>query len=391
MKQRNSLRIAIIGGGPAGLTLARILWTRGVTATVFEQEASSDERPQGGTLDLHPESGQVAVKRAGLEAEFRALARYEDQGMRVMDKQGTLLIDNPEGMEEGERPEIDRVVLRRMLLDSLPEGMVRWGHKLRTLEAREDGSHALTFTNGRSECFDLVVGADGAWSKVRPLLSTAVPEYTGVTFVELGLDDVDSRHPEIARMVGNGSLFAMAEGRGLVAQRNGHGHIRVYAMLKVAEGWVEEGGIDFTNAGRVREGLLKLFSDWAPPLLALIRECGDRIVPRQIYALPVGHRWAHRQGLTLLGDAAHLMSPFGGQGANLAMLDASDLALALTEHEDWAAAVREHELVLCQRAEKAARGAAEGIADALAADAARGAFEHVSQRGKSSAEAQSRA
>ena len=81
-------RIAIVGGGPGGLTLARILYMRGIAATVFERDAHAFERPQGGTLDLHATSGQAAIRQAGLDAAFKIVARYEDQGMRVLDKTG---------------------------------------------------------------------------------------------------------------------------------------------------------------------------------------------------------------------------------------------------------------------------------------------------------------
>lgn len=82
------LSIAIIGAGPGGLTLARILQQHGVQATVFEREAHAHERPQGGTLDLHVGSGQHAIECAGLSEAFMGIARYEDQGDRLYDKTG---------------------------------------------------------------------------------------------------------------------------------------------------------------------------------------------------------------------------------------------------------------------------------------------------------------
>jgi 2-polyprenyl-6-methoxyphenol hydroxylase-like FAD-dependent oxidoreductase len=89
--------------------------------------------------------------------------------------------------------------------------------------------------------------------------------------------------------------------------------------------------------------------------------CSERIAPRPIYALPVGHSWQHRNGVTLIGDAAHLMSPFGGDGANLAMRDAADLALALIETSDYQTAVASFEETMCSRADQAAQGAWDAI------------------------------
>lgn len=202
MPKNTPPRIAIVGGGPGGLTLARILQTRGIAATVFEQQHSPDQRPQGGSLDLHPKAGQYAVSLAGLTEQFRALARYEDQGTRLLDKTGAVLFE--EG--DDDRPEIDRTELRAMLLNSLDPEVVQWEQRLHSIRPLGDGVHELVFADGRTATFDLVVGADGAWSRVRPILSDVTPTYTGVTIVEMDVDTVDPRHPEIAVLVGHGSL-----------------------------------------------------------------------------------------------------------------------------------------------------------------------------------------
>lgn len=357
-------RIAIVGGGPGGLTLARILQTRGIAAAVFEADAAADERPQGGTLDLHPNTGQHALHLAGLDAEFRAIARPEDQGMRLYDKAGTLVFDEQDA-SEGDRPEVDRTALRRMLLDSLAPGAVRWGHKLRAAEICNDGTCALAFANDSAETFDLVVGADGAWSRVRPLVSTAKPSYSGVSFVEMGLDDVDNRHPELAALVGRGLMFALGDGKALIAQRNGHAHVRVYAVLRVPEAWALGDAVDFSDPDTARHQIAALFTHWAPALLDLVAKSEGRVRAWPLYALPVGHTWDTRAGVTLIGDAAHVMSPFSGEGVNLAMRDASDLALALAENADWPDAVRGYEQTMFVRAEQAAMGAAHALDNAI--------------------------
>lgn len=374
MKDRQ-LRIAVVGGGPGGLVLTRMLHRHGIPVTVFERDQSRTVRGQGGSLDMHAETGQYALRSCGLEGEFERVARYEDQGSRLYNKFGKLMFDEVEG-GEGDRPEVDRGQLRTILLDSFPEETVRWNHALSTAVQLEDGSYSLQFENGAAEYFDLVVGADGAWSRVRPLVSDARPEYTGVTFIESGIDDVDALHPEVAALVGRGKAFALGECKGVLAQRNSNAHIRIYAGLRIEEDWIVNGSLDLSSTEATRAALLAMYPGWSESVLELIR-CSEWFTPRPLYALPIGHNWKNRDGVTLLGDAAHLMSPFSGEGANLAMRDGADLALALIEEPDWHEAVRRFEAVMLPRAAEAAAGAMEGVQGAFAEDALDHVLDHV--------------
>jgi len=185
--------IAIIGAGLGGLTLARVLHVNGIAATVFDLEDSPAARGQGGMLDIHEESGQAALHAAGLHSRFLEEVHVGGQAMRVLDKHANLLRDEPDD-GTGERPEIDRGDLRDLLLGSLPAETIRWGAKVTQVE-RDETHHEVTFADGGVVTADLLVGADGAWSRVRPLLSDAMPAYSGVSFVELDLLDTDLRHP----------------------------------------------------------------------------------------------------------------------------------------------------------------------------------------------------
>ncbi|MFH8631935.1 FAD-dependent oxidoreductase [Streptomyces lydicus] len=372
-----TLRIALIGAGPGGLTCARVLQRHGIAVTVFDHEASADARPQGGTLDLHLTTGQAALRAAGLHDEFTALARPEGQEMRLLDHTATVLFRHTPAPGDDARPEIDRGELRHLLLSSLAPGTVHWGHHLRTLHPLGDGRHRAEFDDGHTETFDLVIGADGAWSRVRPLLSDADPHYSGVTFVEFGFDAADTRHPEIAGLVGDGSLMASAPHKALMVQRNARGHLRGYAAFRGSQDWALEAGVRMADTEAVRAVLLDVFAGWDDRLLALLRENDGGFVNRPLFALPVPHTWTHTPGLTLLGDAAHLMTPFSGMGANLAMLDGSELAEALAGSDDPDAAVRAYEEVMLPRSAQAAEGAARGLANALSADAPQGSLRHL--------------
>ncbi|TDC71513.1 FAD-dependent oxidoreductase [Streptomyces hainanensis] len=312
-------RIAVVGAGPAGLTLARVLHRHDHPVTVLERDPAPDARPPGGTLDLQEELGQLALDKAGLLAEFRALSRPEGQAMRILDPDGTVLRDWRPRPDDRAHPEIDRGQLRDLLLGPLD---VEWGRGVTQVVPGTGDGVLVRFADGRQETFDLVVGADGAWSRVRRAVSSVTPHYTGVTLVETSLDDVDTRHPDLARLIGDGSVAVYGVNRGLVAQRNSGGHVRVYAQFRAPLGWHAD--LDQSDVEAVRSSLLALFDGWAAPVLDLLRH-GGAFARRPLHVLPESHTWAHVPGVTLLGDAAHLMPPLGA-GANLAMLEGAELA-----------------------------------------------------------------
>lgn len=341
-------RISIIGAGPGGLTCARILQQHGIPVTVYDRDPEVNSRNQGGSLDLHKEDGQLALREAGLLEEFFALARLESQEMRRMDPAGRVLAHHLPDAGETVSPEIDRGQLRDLLLGSLAAGTVQWGRTLASVSGPADGPRTLTFADGTAVEADLVIGADGAFSRVRTAVSPATPHYTGVSFLEAWFDDMETAHPELSELVGKGSAHVADGERGLFAQRNSGSHMRVYIMQRVPADWITTNGLRPEDTEGIRAHLLSEYAAWSPQALRMITDNDGPYVDRPLFALPVPHTWEHSPSVTLLGDAAHVMPPLG-VGVNLAMLDASELALALVHSATIDDAVHNYEKSMLPR------------------------------------------
>ncbi|MFD0000592.1 FAD-dependent oxidoreductase [Nocardia sp. NPDC127526] len=338
--------VTIIGAGLGGLTLARVLHVHGIPCTVYEAESAPTARAQGGMLDIHDYNGQLAIEAAGLMDEFRGLILEGRQAMRILEPNGTVLFEKSDDGTGG-RPEVQRGDLRQLLLDSLPDGTVRWGRKVSGVRALGDGRHEVGFAGGGAVTTSMLVGADGAWSRVRPLLSTATPEYSGEALVDIYLFDADTRHPAAAKLVGGGSLMVPASGSEIHAHREKGDTLHVYVLLDRPLDWFA--AIDFTDTAAATARLAAEFDGWAPELTALVTGSDTAPILRPLYALPLGHRWERKPGVTLLGDAAHLAIA-NGEGANLVMLDGAELGKALAAHPgDTAAALADYEPAMFTR------------------------------------------
>ncbi|EED19059.1 zeaxanthin epoxidase, putative [Talaromyces stipitatus ATCC 10500] len=341
-----SPKIAIIGAGPGGLTLASILIRNGISPTVFEHDAFPEARTQGGSLDLHPGTGQEALAACGLTPQFEKYARYGDQDFTLGDKYGNRVMEIKD--KDVGRPEIDRGQLRQILLDSIPKGVIKWNHHL--VAATED---SLQFRDHIEVGWDLIVGADGAWSKIRPLCCYVTPYYTGISAFRMMLTQASTKHAALSELVGKGTYYSLGEDDGLALayQRMDNDMISVYAFGRRPEDWIQKSGIDVNDHNAIRAALKKDYTHWDPKLCAVFDECEDNISFQSLYMLPVGLRWPAHKKMALIGDAAHLMTPFAGEGVNLAMTDALDLANAIiSKPNDIAAAIAEFQPRMWERA-----------------------------------------
>ena len=360
--------IAIIGGGPGGLTLARLLQLKGVNVKVYERDFGKEARVQGAIVDLHFESGLKVMEAADLMDAFKANYMPGADKFRMVDKDAKILMDEHHHSyvadfgDEHFRPEIDRGALRNILIDTLLPDTVIWDSQFVSMELVNE-TWKLKFKNGTTANADLVIGAEGYRSKIRSYLTDIKAVYSGATIIQGEIDYPEKVCPEIYALVDKANLLAMGTGKTIAAQPRGDGGLTFYASSLYPENWIKTSGIDFNESEEVYNYLVKYYEGWNPIFFTLFKAC-KHFVPRPLNYFPLDQNWDTKSNLTLIGDAAHLMPP-SGEGVNTAMLDALDLSECLTagEFQNIQAAIAAYEKRMLQRAALLGEEALEDIKD----------------------------
>ena len=357
-----SKKIGIVGGGPGGLILARLLQQKGIPVTVYERDANKEVRQQGATLDLHQESGLLALTTAGLLDAFKQNYRPGADKLRLVDEQATIFHDDHTDKAEEAfdaddfRPEIDRGPLRDLLIDSLQPGTIAWNSHFDSMERQGDG-WLLQFKNGETAFADIVVAADGANSKVRPYLTAIQPIYSGITIVEGNIYQSEKNAKRLHELTKGGKVFALAHGQSIILSAKGDGSLSFYTGCMVPESWVADSKIDFDDNRSVGQWFRTMFKDWGAIWQELVESTQSYFIPRPMYHYPLDQCWTPLPNLTMLGDAAHRMPPYAGEGVNMAMLDALELYECLTSeaYSDTGHAIASYERKMCERAAEITR------------------------------------
>lgn len=328
-------------------------------------------------LDLHEGSGLAAIKECGLLKEFLPLTGDCVPVMKMADKDGNAFYTNTATKDD--RPEISRHALNQLLISKLPVEAIKWGHKLLSATSSSNSEVQLDFGEHGKQAFDLVIGADGAWSKARSLLSAVKPHYSGRQIITLTIKQITEKYPQLVELVGPGTFFAIGgDGHGVTAQRGSGDSARIYLFISTPD--VDFGttsGLASETAKSSQKLLLDdvLLGQWGPKIKELVTVAceeesadnpGAKIDIRAVYSLPTGFSWESTPVATLIGDAAHLMPP-SGEGVNMAMWDAVMLSKAIIKayemgREDFQGALsplmKEFEMDMTARAKEAAEQSA---------------------------------
>jgi len=359
-------QIAIIGGGPAGLTLAKLLQRKEIPGTfnikVYERDMDKNVRVQGATLDLHEGTGLEAIKRAGLLDEFYKHHRPVASKMRLVDKLLNIAFDDHDfaTITAETRPEIDRAPLRNILLNSLEPGTVVWDSHFVSMEKERDG-WLVHFKNGTSAYADIVIATDGANSKVRPYLSDIKPVYSGITLIEGNIYNAGKNAPKLFAFAKGGKVMAFDNEQFVGYGTKGDGSVMFVVNFKTPENWLAQSGIDFNSREQVLAWFKKEFAGWSDRWYEFFTNDEVYFIPRPQYYFPFNQTWETQANLTMLGDAAHRMPPYAGEGANVALQDAFELAENLTGNifPDIRTAIAQFEKEMIERGANATKDTLE--------------------------------
>ncbi|RZK57398.1 MAG: FAD-dependent monooxygenase, partial [Pedobacter sp.] len=342
--------------------LAKLLQLKGVDVKVYERDLNKDGRIQGSTLDLHAESGLAAIRKANLFNEFKTNFLPGADKMLIVDHKAEIhFSDHDTTLDEDfdneyYRPEIDRGALRKILLASLHPETVVWDSQFTSMEA-QGGGWLLHFKNKPSTYADIVVAADGANSKIRPYLTDIKPFYSGILMLEGNVKQAEKATPHINSLIDGGKIMAFGNEKNILLGQKGNGDLGFYASFRADENWANTNGLDYNNKAQMLEWFKSTYPEWSNIWHELFENATLPFIPRPIYCMPLDQTWQALPNLTMIGDAAHVMPPFAGEGANMAMLDALELSECLTspEHQTLQEAISFYEINMRKKAAQAAQ------------------------------------
>ena len=359
-------QIAIVGGGPSGLTLARLLQLKAANVKVYERDINKHARVQGSPLDMHEGSGFTAIQKANLLDEFNQNIHAGADKKIILNERAELFFSDHETKpneyigKKNTPPEIDRAALRKIFLESLQPETVVWDSHFVSMEKQNQG-WLLCFKNGSSAYADIVVAADGANSKIRPYITNINAFYSGIVMLEININDAAITTPHVYALLNGGKVMAFGNGKNILRGQKADDGLGFYATFKADENWAANNGFDYSDQTQLLDWFKKEYRGWTSIWYELFENAVMPVIPRSIYCMPLDQTWDALPNLTMIGDAAHVMPPFAGEGANMAMFDAVELSECLTsdKYNTLQEAISSYEVAMRKRAALAAKQSLE--------------------------------
>jgi salicylate hydroxylase len=313
------MKVMIVGAGISGLTLAAALTQLAprIAVELYEGDASASVRRKGYAISLKGDAGLAVLERLGVRDHVLAHDAQQVTNFVINDCRGRILLALPSAENDKSREiyRVQRDHLQAVLADTLPDSLVRHGFQALGYEMLE-GRCRVIFTGGRHVDGDVLVGCDGVGSALRRQLIGDPPHFLGLSAITgdaaMTVDDP---------LLSGGYFMTLGDlGDSFFGYRQPGGVHFSYTSH------VDPSALESTSQPELLNRVQAATADWHP-LIPMITAATD---PDSIETRGYYDREPTKQirdgNVWLIGDAAHPMSPFQGQGANTAMLDAVELA-----------------------------------------------------------------